>query len=168
MSHAVGQLLLNAKECKGNSDEDSEEIESFLRDGALSAIYFFQNVTFTILSNVLSKPEHIVNLSRNCQHQIGKVSPIIESLVKSSLEGQNESELGAVVEKGFLDAQRSIEEAATRLSLLILTAQERKLDVHSSLLVSAQALTKTIMFLIVIIFSNYSNVQRLLRRKLYH
>lgn len=115
----------------------------------MSTFKFFQDISSTVLSKIEEKPEYILNLSRTCAHQIGKVSPIIESLVKSSLQGQNESDLGAVVERGFMDAQKAIEEATLRLSKLILSAREKKLDVHSSILASAQALTKAIMFLIV-------------------
>jgi hypothetical protein len=142
-------LLLNAKETTASLDEETQEIQEFLRDGACSAISFLQNVASSVLSTVAQKPEHIVNLQRTTTHQIGKVSPLIEQLVKSALEGQKESDLGAVVERGFLDAQRAIEEASAKLTQLILTSQERKLDVHSSILASAHALTKAIMYLIV-------------------
>lgn len=139
---------MNAKETAASSDEETSEIQSLLRDGACSTISFFQNVTSSILSTISSKPEHVLNLSRTTLYQISQVSPLIEILVKSALNGQKESDLESVVERGFIDAQRAIEEANAKLAQLILTSQTLKLDVHASILAAAQALTKAIAFLI--------------------
>lgn len=150
LAHSVGQLLQHSKDVNilATEQEDGELIEKFLRDGATSALEFFQNLGSQQLNIIESarKPDHIINLSRTSHHHIGKVLPLLEKLVQSKIRGSLEADLGSVVAREMQNAAKAIEEATRRLGLLI--AQRTELDVNSAILQSAYALTTAIANLI--------------------
>ncbi|KAI8903284.1 ANTH domain-containing protein [Gorgonomyces haynaldii] len=148
LAQSVGQLLTLGKEAYllAQEDEEADEIASGLRDGGLATIDFFNQVKSTTLMFVefQKRPEHVINYTRQTQHQIQKVSPLLEKLVqsKSHLEG----DLSQLVEREMYNAAKAIEEATLRLQVLI--SQPRQINVHTAILQAAMALMTSISHLI--------------------
>ena len=151
LAQSVTQLLQHGKEASSltTDDEDSEDIPKFLKDGGLAAIDFFQQVKSTVLMSIGqdARPSYVVNLAKRTQMQVSKVSPLIEKLVQSKLQGKQEADLGDVVEKEMSNSAKAIEEATNKLRLLM-SQQQGELNVHGAILQAAMALTTAIANLI--------------------
>ncbi|TPX56045.1 hypothetical protein PhCBS80983_g04846 [Powellomyces hirtus] len=151
-AHSIAQLLDNAKGVTRLAAED-EELEEIIRNvkmGALGGRLFFDQVKSTSLDTVDAsrRPEHIVGLSKETQHQLGRMSTMIEKLVVNKLDEKKDN-LEDEVENSMKSAAQAIEEAARRLEALLNKPREgADLDVHSAILQSAIAITSAIAMLI--------------------
>ncbi|KAI8921078.1 ANTH domain-containing protein [Powellomyces hirtus] len=151
-AHSIAQLLDNAKGVTRLAAED-EELEEIIRNvkmGALGGRLFFDQVKSTSLDTIDAsrRPEHIVGLSKETQHQLGRMSTMIEKLVVNKLDEKKDN-LEDEVEKSMKSAAQAIEEAARRLEALLNKPREgADLDVHSAILQSAIAITSAIAMLI--------------------
>ena len=150
LAQAVSQILQNGKYVYSlaTEEEDGEDILKFLHDGGRASIEFFEKLKSSLLHAVQSgqKADYILNSSRTTQHQIGKVSQLLEKLVQSKLAGKLETDLSQVVEREMEAAARAIEEAGMKLASLL--SQQPDLDVNSAILQSAMALTSAVANLI--------------------
>ncbi|KAI8591827.1 ANTH domain-containing protein [Geranomyces variabilis] len=151
-AHAIAQLLDNAKGVTrlAAEDDELEEIIRTVKMGALGGRLFFDQVKSVSLDTIdaAKRPEHIVGLSRETQHQLGRMSGVIEKLVVHKLDETKEN-LEDEVEKSMRSAANAIEEAAKRLEALLNKPREgADLDVHSAILQSAIAITSAIALLI--------------------
>ncbi|KAJ2992081.1 sla2 Src-like adaptor 2 [Globomyces sp. JEL0801] len=151
LAQSVAQLLNSGTEmqrlCK--DDEEGEQIIEYFRHGGQSCVDFFQQVKSDAMIFVEGprKAEYVVNLSRTCQHQVSKVSPLLEGLVTSKMQGNLQGDLTDAVEREMASAAKAIEEAAQKLQLL-LNKQGPDLNVNSAILQAAVALTTAISQLI--------------------
>ncbi|KND01386.1 uncharacterized protein SPPG_03197 [Spizellomyces punctatus DAOM BR117] len=150
-AHAVSQLLHNAKGVTrlASDDDQIDGIVRTVKTGALGGRLFFDQLKSGSLSTIETsrRPEHIVGLSRETQHQLGRMSALIEQLVVTKLD--DKSNLEDEVERQMKNAADAIEEAAKRLAALMnKPRQGADLDVHSAILESAMAMMSAIALLI--------------------
>ena len=128
-------------------DSDDDIIDILSKTGH-SALTFFSSVKADKLVHVQpsGRAEHIVNLARQTQFQIGSTTEILERLVSVSSKSKLEGDLSTAVETEMARAAKAIEEASARLQALILKGGE--MNVHSAILQAAVALTTAITHLI--------------------
>ncbi|KAJ3008497.1 sla2 Src-like adaptor 2 [Thoreauomyces humboldtii] len=151
-AHAVAQLLHNAKGVTRLTAEDDQldELIRTVKMGALGGRLFFDQVKSSSLDTIdaARRPEHIVGLSRETQHQLGRMSSLIEKLVVNKLD-ETKLNLEDEVENSMKSAADAIAAAAARLEALLNKPREgANLDVHSAILQSAMAITSAIGLLI--------------------
>ncbi|KAI8819450.1 ANTH domain-containing protein [Fimicolochytrium jonesii] len=151
-AHSVSQLLHNAKGVTRLAAEDDqiEEIVRTVKLGALGGRLFFDQVKSVSLDTIDAshRPEHILSLSKETQHQLGRMSGLIERLVVNKID-EAKANLEDEVEKSMKSAAQAIEDAAKRLEALFNKKREGKdLDVHSAILQAAMAITSAIAMLI--------------------
>ncbi|KAJ3054666.1 sla2 Src-like adaptor 2 [Rhizophlyctis rosea] len=152
-AHSIAQLLHNAKGVLRLAAEDDqlEEIITTVKKGALGGRLFFDQVKSAALGAIdaAERPGHIVNLSRETQHQLGRMTGVIEKLVPVSKLANVEGDIGDEVERQMRNAAQAIEDAARRLEeLMNKPRQGPDLDVHSAILEAAMAITSAIANLI--------------------
>lgn len=152
-AHSIAQLLHNTKGVLRLTEEDGqlEELTSTVKNGALGGRLFFDQVKAAALSAIdpASRPEHIVGLSRETQHQLGRMSGLIETLVPVSQLANIQGDLGDEVDRQMRNAAQMIEDAARRLAELMDKARSgANLEVHSAILEAAMAITSAIANLI--------------------
>ncbi|KAJ3042635.1 sla2 Src-like adaptor 2 [Rhizophlyctis rosea] len=149
-AHSIAQLLHNAKGVLrlAAEDETLEEIITTVKNGALGGRLFFDQLKSATLSAIdaSDRPGHIINLSRETQHQLGRMIGVIEKLVPVSQLANVEGDLGDEVERQMRNAAQAIEDAAKRLQDLM--NKPIQVDVHSAILQAAMAITSAIANLI--------------------
>ncbi|KAI9011326.1 ANTH domain-containing protein [Gaertneriomyces semiglobifer] len=150
-AHSIGQLLHNAKGVSrlAPDEEHLDELLRTVQTGALGARLFFDQLKSTSLETIDSsrRPEHIMSLSRETQHQLGRSSGMIERLVTS--KGDEKVDLESEIDQQMKNAAKAIEDAARRLEeLLHKPRQGPNIEVHGAILESAIAITSAIALLI--------------------
>jgi hypothetical protein len=121
-----------------------EDVSEFLRNGATSAISFFNQVKSNqmVFIEPANRGEFIMNLCRETMHYFQQLTPILEqSQGKQKLVG----DLTDVVDREMLDAANKIAEAQLKLQELLKGDQ---IDVHGAILHAAMAITKAVQNLI--------------------
>jgi huntingtin-interacting protein 1-related protein len=151
LAQTIAHLLRTGREMErlAQEDEEAEQIISYLKQGGQATVNFFQQVKSAamVFVDVQKKPEHIVNLARETQMQVGKLTPILEKIVGSKLQGKLEGDLADAVAREMTHAAKAIEEASKRLHELM-ARQGPNLNVHSAILQAAVAITTAISNLI--------------------
>lgn len=121
-----------------------------VKNGALGGRLFFDQVKSVSIGTIdpAQRPEHIINMSRQTQHQLGRMSGLLEKLVVNKID-ESKGNLEDEVERSMRSAAQAIEDAAKRLEALMnKPRQGADLDVHSAILESAMAMTTAIALLI--------------------
>ncbi|KAJ3363092.1 sla2 Src-like adaptor 2 [Kappamyces sp. JEL0680] len=150
LAQSVAQLLRNGTtvgemERLMPVDSDDDIVEIFKKAG-LATLNFFASVKSQSLNQIpaAARSEHVLNLSRQSQYQIGEATEIVEKLVSST--SKLEGDLSTAVEREMAHAAKAIEEAAAKLQGLL--ARGGDLHVHGAILHAAVALTTAISHLI--------------------
>ncbi|KAI9098757.1 ANTH domain-containing protein [Phlyctochytrium arcticum] len=150
-AHAVAQLLHNAKGVTRLASEDDQvtDIINTVEKGALGGRLFFDQLKSTSLETVgiSQRPEHIVSLSKETQHQLGRMSGLIEKLVITKSNEPQAANLEDEVERQMKNAADAIADAARKLAELM-NKPQANLDVHAAILQSAMAMMSAIGLLI--------------------
>lgn len=128
--------------------DSDDDIIDLLKTTGLSALNFFSSVKSQAISKleVAKRPEHVVNLARQTQFQIGATTEILERLASSNAASKLEGDLTTAVEREMSLAAKAIEDASARLQSLL--AKGGDLNVHAAILHAAVALTTAIQYLI--------------------
>jgi hypothetical protein len=144
LAQSVSTLIQNGHFIDGYFN--GEETEDFFKNFGEAFKKFFSQVQSNILSRISEskRSNHVFDLSKNVQKDIGFLVSKLERLVKNS--EKIDGDLSEAVATKINEAAKSIEEASNKLQSLI--AEQTTVNVNSAILQSAMAITTAITHLI--------------------
>jgi huntingtin-interacting protein 1-related protein len=150
VSHAVAQLLLNAKGVTrlAITDETVDQIVYGVKSGANSTKYLLDQMKSHALLQVEAerRSTHIAQLTQQVLHELASMTALFEHLVPEevSIGLTKVEDIEELVEREMKNAAKAIQDAARRLDALL----GKDLTVHSSIINAAKSLTDAVMLLI--------------------